>query len=48
MRVLLADHHQLVLDGIRAALAGADDISIVGTTNSGERVLPLVHELRPD
>lgn len=48
MRLLLADHHRLVLAGIQSALAGAHDIEVVGSASSGEAVLPLVHELRPD
>lgn len=48
MRLLLADHHRLVLGGIQTALASAVDIEIVGTAIGGEAVLPLVNDLRPD
>ena len=48
MRVLLADDHRLVLDGIKAALAGEDDFEIVGEARSGSQILPLVNQLRPD
>ena len=30
IRVLLVDDHPLFLDGVRAALAGAEDLEIVG------------------
>ncbi len=48
MRVLIADDHRLMLEGIRAALSGADDIEVVGEARDGSQVLPLVDELRPD
>jgi DNA-binding NarL/FixJ family response regulator len=48
MKVLVADHHRLMVEGIRRALEGADDIEIVGEANSGGDVLPLVGRLRPD
>jgi DNA-binding NarL/FixJ family response regulator len=48
IRVLLADDHRLILDGIRAALAQADDIEVVGEARTGAQVLPLVNQTRPD
>ncbi len=48
MRVLIADDHRLMLEGIRAALGGADDIEVVGEAQDGSQVLPLVSELKPD
>jgi len=48
LKVLLADDHPLVLTGIRAALAGAPDIEIVGEASSGAQVLPLVAHTSPD
>ena len=48
MRLLLADDQRLVLDGVRAALEGAEDIEIVGEARAGSEVLPLVHQLGPD
>ena len=43
-RILIADDHQLMLEGIRMALADAADIEIVGETSSGAEVLPLVRQ----
>jgi two-component system, NarL family, response regulator DegU len=48
MRVVVADDHPLVLQGIRTALAGAEDIEIVGEADSGPRVLALVRSTQPD
>jgi DNA-binding NarL/FixJ family response regulator len=48
VRVLIADDHRLILDGIRRALQEADDIEIVGEAQSGTQVLPLVARTSPD
>jgi DNA-binding NarL/FixJ family response regulator len=48
LKLLLADDHRLVLEGVRRALAGSDDFEIVGEATSGDQVLPLVHQLDPD
>jgi DNA-binding NarL/FixJ family response regulator len=47
-KVLLADDHQLILDGIRRALEREDDFEVVAETRSGSQVLPLVSRHRPD
>jgi DNA-binding NarL/FixJ family response regulator len=47
-KILLADDHRLVLTGIRAALAGEEDIEIVGEASGGTEVLPLINRLHPD
>jgi DNA-binding NarL/FixJ family response regulator len=48
MRVVIADDHRLVLDGIRRALDEDGDFEIVGETQSGTQVLPLVARTSPD
>ncbi len=48
LKLLIADDHQLMLEGIRLALADAPDIEIVGETSSGAQVLPLVRQTSPD
>jgi DNA-binding NarL/FixJ family response regulator len=48
MRVVIADDHRLVLDGIRRALDDDGDFEIVGETQSGTQVLPLVARTSPD
>jgi two-component system, NarL family, response regulator LiaR len=48
MKVLIADDHRLVLDGVRRALEQAGDIEVVGEATNGSQVLPLVRRLNPD
>ena len=48
LKVLIADDHQLMLDGIRLALEREDDFEVVGEARSGSQVMPLVSRLRPD
>jgi DNA-binding NarL/FixJ family response regulator len=48
LRVLIADDHRLMVDGVRAALEAADGIEVVAEAYSGADVLPLVHQTRPD
>ena len=48
MRVLIADDHRLVHEGVRAALKSDETFEIVGTARFGSQVLPLVNQLRPD
>ncbi len=48
MKVLIADDHRLMLQGIRRALERAPDIEVVGEAHSGAQVLPLVARTDPD
>ena len=48
VRVVVADDHPLVLQGIRSALAEAEDIEIVGEADSGPKVLSRVRNTQPD
>ncbi len=48
MKVLIADDHRLMLEGIRRALESAGDIEIVGEAHTGAQVLPLVGRTSPD
>jgi DNA-binding NarL/FixJ family response regulator len=48
MRVVIADDHRLMLDGIRRALEADGTFEIVGETQSGGEVLPLVAQTKPD
>jgi DNA-binding NarL/FixJ family response regulator len=47
-RVLVVDDHPLFLDGVRAALSGADDLELVGEARDGAAALAAVAELSPD
>ena len=48
MRVVIADDHRLVLDGIKRALESDGGFEIVGETQTGTQVLPLVAKTSPD
>ncbi|HJU90735.1 MAG TPA: response regulator transcription factor [Gemmatimonadaceae bacterium] len=48
VRIVLADDHALVLDGLRAVLAGEPDLHVIATATDGERTLDAVRRLRPD
>ncbi len=47
-RLLLADDHQLLLDGLEVLLGKEDDLEVVGRATDGLHVLPQVDALRPD
>jgi DNA-binding NarL/FixJ family response regulator len=48
LKVLLADDHPLILQGLRRTLEGRDDIQVVGEARSGAEVLALVERRQPD
>jgi DNA-binding NarL/FixJ family response regulator len=48
MKVLIADDHRLMVEGIRRALEPAEDIEVIGEASVGSQVLPLVRRLNPD
>ena len=48
MKVLIADDHRLMLEGIRKALEGVEGFEIVGEAYSGTQVLPLIGRTHPD
>ena len=48
LRVLIADDHPLMLQGIRRALEASDDIEVVGEARSGEQALALVERRQPN
>jgi DNA-binding NarL/FixJ family response regulator len=48
IKVLLADDHAIVLEGLRALLDGEGDLRVVGSTTDGASVLDLVDQLSPD
>jgi DNA-binding NarL/FixJ family response regulator len=47
-RVLIADDHVLVRDGLRALLNGYEDIEVVGEASDGAEALQKATELTPD
>ncbi|MGH8923041.1 MAG: response regulator transcription factor, partial [Acidimicrobiia bacterium] len=48
IRVVIADDHQLVREGIRMLLDRAGDIEVVGEARSGEEAISLIEEVAPD
>lgn len=48
MKVVIADDHRLILDGIRRALEDAPDFEVVGEATNGSQVLPIISQTRPD
>ncbi len=48
LKVLVADDHPLILQGLRRSLEACDDIDVIGEARSGAEVLPLVQRRRPD
>lgn len=43
IRILIADDHQMVLDGLRSVLSGEQDIVIVAEAKNGTEVLDKIH-----
>lgn len=48
IRLLIADDHTLVREGIRLLMETQPDLSVVGEASDGAQVLQLASELRPD
>jgi DNA-binding NarL/FixJ family response regulator len=48
IRVLIADDHALVREGIAAFLRMCDDIEVVGEASDGIEAIERVHKLKPD
>ncbi|MCX5888948.1 MAG: response regulator transcription factor [Deltaproteobacteria bacterium] len=48
IRVLIADDHQIVRDGLRSLLENEPDLEIIATVGDGRATVKLVEELQPD
>ena len=48
IRVILADDHAVVRDGLRVLLEAQSDVEVVGAAANGRQAVRLVGELRPD
>jgi len=48
IRVVIADDHQMMLDGLQTALNGLPDIEVVGTATDGARLRSVVESREPD
>src|SRR5687768_635053 len=47
-RLLIADDHDLVREGLRAVLSGEDDLEVVGEARDGQEALKMCRSLEPD
>jgi DNA-binding NarL/FixJ family response regulator len=48
IRVVLADDHQLVLEGLRGLLSAEPDIEVVATVTDGDALLAAIEQHNPD
>jgi len=48
LRVVIADDHSVVRQGIRGVLEAVDGLEVVGEAEDGDEALTMVGELRPD
>jgi DNA-binding NarL/FixJ family response regulator len=48
IRIIIADDHQLVREGIEAMVKGVSDMEVVGMASSGEDAINLVRTNKPD
>lgn len=48
IRLLLADDHDILREGVRRILAGVRGITVVGEASSGEEAIKVARELQPD
>lgn len=48
IRIVIADDHVLVLDGMRQALDALPDITVVGIATSGRELLSVLDQVTPD
>lgn len=48
IRIVLADDHALVLEGLRALLTAESDLHVVATATDGERLLEAIRRFSPD
>jgi len=48
IRIVLADDHALVLEGLRALLSDEPDLRVVATATDGERLLEAIKRFSPD
>src|SRR5665213_791685 len=48
IKILLADDHQIVREGLRALVTAQDGMSVVGESPNGRDAIERAHELKPD
>lgn len=48
LKLIIADDHRIVRDGLRSLLSGEEEITILGEASDGEEALTKTRELNPD
>jgi DNA-binding NarL/FixJ family response regulator len=48
MRIVIADDHRLILDGLKSCFQALPNVDVVGTATNGEELLDLVLDKMPD
>lgn len=48
LRVVIADDHRIMQQGLVALLTNSDDIEVVGTATDGQQAIALVRRMKPD
>jgi DNA-binding NarL/FixJ family response regulator len=48
MRVLIADDHRLIAEGIKRSLEESGDFEVVAEATTGSQILPLIRRTKPD
>jgi DNA-binding NarL/FixJ family response regulator len=48
IRLIIADDHQMFIDGIRSALSGNETIQVIATANNGRQLLDLLEQETAD
>lgn len=48
IRIIIAEDHQALIDGVKLSLEYEQDIKIIGEANDGEALVELVTKLKPD
>jgi len=48
IRVLIADDHTLVREGLRALLEAQGDFEVIGEASNGQEAVERAQEMRPD
>lgn len=48
IKVIIVDDHKIFLDGLRTVLEGAEQLNVIGEAESGDQLLELLKEAKPD
>ena len=48
IRILLADDHTILRDGIRSIISSQEDMEIVAEADNGHEAVDLVRQIKPD